>query len=172
MTRFATARVETELGPLFVAATGKGVCFLKLSAQGAEEAFDSWASRHLPAGVRGSLDGLLGRASEELDAFARGDRRVFETPLDLRGTDFQRAVWVELARIPYGQTRTYAQVARSVGNPGASRAVGMANHRNPVPILVPCHRVVASNGMGGFGAGAEWKRRLLALEGALLPFGG
>ena len=72
---------------------------------------------------------------------------------------------------PYGATRTYAQVARAIGNPGASRAVGLANNRNPVPILVPCHRVVAANGMGGFGGGLEMKQRLLSLEGALLSFG-
>lgn len=171
MTAVTAGWVETGLGRLYVAATQQGVCFIKLSPSGAEAAFEAWSERYLPGVRRSSTSPVLELAFEELRGFGRDERRVFETPLDLKGSDFQRAVWLELARIPFGVTRTYAQVAQSVGNPGASRAVGMANHRNPVPILVPCHRVVASNGMGGFGAGAEWKQRLLAHEGALLPFG-
>jgi len=91
-------------------------------------------------------------------------------PLDLRGTDFQKKCWRALLKIPYGKVRTYAQIAKSVDCPQGFRAVGMANHDNPVPIIVPCHRVLASDGtLGGYGGGLDVKRKLLELEGALQP---
>lgn len=104
----------------------------------------------------------------ELNDYFAGKRRRFSTPLDLRGTDFQLRCWHALLDIPYGQTITYAELARRVGSPRGFRAVGMANHDNPVAIIVPCHRVVASDGtLGGYGGGLEIKRALLELEGAL-----
>ena len=107
---------------------------------------------------------------EQLGEYFEGRRRVFELPLDLRGSAFQLEVWNEVARIPYGQTASYGEIAELLGKPGASRAVGSANHHNPVPIVVPCHRVIGSDGeLVGFGAGLPLKRRLLALEGLLPP---
>jgi methylated-DNA-[protein]-cysteine S-methyltransferase len=104
----------------------------------------------------------------ELDEYFAGQRRQFSFPLDLRGTNFQLACWNALRDIPYGETRSYAAIARTVGNPHGFRAVGMANHRNPVAIVVPCHRVLASDGtLCGYGGGLEVKRKLLELEGAL-----
>lgn len=104
----------------------------------------------------------------ELDEYFAGKRRQFTFPLDLRGTDFQIACWRALLAIPYGETRSYADIARAVGKPNAFRAVGMANNRNPIAIVVPCHRVIASNGtLCGYGGGLEVKRKLLQLEGAL-----
>ena len=104
----------------------------------------------------------------ELEEYFAGDRRDFSFPLDLRGTNFQLACWRALIAIPYGETRSYADIARAVGRPQGFRAVGMANNRNPVAIVVPCHRVIASDGtLCGYGGGLDIKRKLLELEGAL-----
>jgi O-6-methylguanine DNA methyltransferase len=105
---------------------------------------------------------------QELEEYFAGTRRQFTFALDLRGTNFQLACWRALLSIPYGETRTYADIARAVGRPQGFRAVGMANHRNPVAIVVPCHRVIASDGtLCGYGGGLDLKRKLLELEGAL-----
>jgi O-6-methylguanine DNA methyltransferase len=105
---------------------------------------------------------------QELDEYFAGKRRQFSFALDLRGTEFQQACWRALLAIPYGETRTYADIARAVGRPQGFRAVGMANNRNPVAIVVPCHRVIASDGtLCGYGGGLDVKRKLLELEGAL-----
>lgn len=126
------------------------------------------AHRHpirIPAGEQAPDHPLLCRAREQLTAYFNGTRQGFELPLELRGTDFQRQVWQALLEIPYGQTRSYAQLAAAIGQPSAVRAVGAANGRNPLSILVPCHRVIGSQGqLTGFGGGLEAKRRLLALE--------
>lgn len=104
----------------------------------------------------------------QLEEYFAGKRREFNFPLDLRGTEFQLACWRALLKIPYGETRSYADIARAVGRPQGFRAVGMANNRNPVAIVVPCHRVIASDGsLCGYGGGLEVKRKLLELEGAL-----
>lgn len=103
--------------------------------------------------------------ARQLAEYFAGARRAFELPLDLRGTPFQLRVWNALLRIPYGETRTYGQLAALAGHPGAARAVGAANGANPIAIIVPCHRVVASGGgLGGYGGGLDCKRFLLALE--------
>lgn len=102
----------------------------------------------------------------ELDQYFAHRRRQFDVALDLRGTEFQMLCWQELLKIPYGETRTYADIARAIHRPRAFRAVGLANHDNPVAIIVPCHRVVASDGsLCGYGGGLEIKRQLLQLEG-------
>ena len=105
---------------------------------------------------------------DELREYFDGKRREFTFPLDLRGTPFQVQCWRALLNIPYGETRSYADIARVVGKPQAFRAVGMANNRNPIAIVVPCHRVIASDGtLCGYGGGLDIKRKLLELEGAL-----
>lgn len=105
----------------------------------------------------------------QLEEYFEGRRRVFELPLDLRGSAFQKDVWNAVAQIPFGCTASYGQIAQLVGRPRASRAVGAANGQNPIPIVVPCHRVIGSDGsLTGYGGGLPLKRRLLALEG-LLP---
>lgn len=110
---------------------------------------------------------LLSKGRDEIMAYLRGERRSFDLPLDPMGTPFQQAVWAELRRIPYGETRSYAQVAAGIGKPKAVRAVGQANHRNPLPIFIPCHRVIGASGkLTGYGGGLDLKEKLLELEGA------
>jgi methylated-DNA-[protein]-cysteine S-methyltransferase len=108
---------------------------------------------------------LLVEADCQIDEYFRGRRRTFDLKLDLIGTDFQRAVWRALLTIPFGETRTYEQIARQIGKPTAMRAVGAANGRNPISIVVPCHRVIGSSGeLTGFAGGLDAKAFLLALE--------
>lgn len=108
---------------------------------------------------------VLAAAAAQLTEFLAGDRTSFEVPLRPRGTDFQRVAWAALLHIPYGETRTYREQAESVGRPSAVRAIGAANGRNPLPIFVPCHRVVGSSGaLTGYAGGVDLKRRLLDLE--------
>lgn len=108
-------------------------------------------------------------AAQQLTEYFSGTRRSFDLPLNLRGTEFQLAVWNELLRIPYGDTITYAELAQRIGRPAAIRAVGAANGANPIPVIVPCHRVIGSNGtLTGYGGGIERKQWLLAHEGRRL----
>ena len=108
---------------------------------------------------------LLRRAAQELDEYFAGTRRSFDLPLKPEGTPFQLAAWEALCRIPYGETRSYAQQAASIGRPGAARAIGQANHRNPISIFIPCHRVIGASGrLTGYGGGLDMKAFLLALE--------
>ncbi len=110
---------------------------------------------------------ILAQAREQLVAYFAGERTTFELNLSPRGTAFQRKVWAALCRIPFGSTRTYGQIADEIGAPGAARAVGSANHDNPIAIVVPCHRVVGANGtLVGYAGGLDQKRALLDLEAA------
>jgi methylated-DNA-[protein]-cysteine S-methyltransferase len=142
--------IETELGRLYLAANERGLCRVELHEAGIASLTE------VPV--------ELAEAARQLQEYARGERREFQLELDLRGSEFELRVWNALRAIPWGQTRTYGEIARAIGDPGAARAVGRANGCNPLPILVPCHRVVSSTGLGGFSAGLEWKQRLLALE--------
>jgi methylated-DNA-[protein]-cysteine S-methyltransferase len=109
---------------------------------------------------------LLVKTEEQLSEYFQGKRRHFNVPLDMRGTPFQKQVWEALLAIPFGETRSYGQLARQLGNPRAIRAVGAANGRNPVAIIAPCHRVIGSSGkLTGFAGGLEAKAHLLSLEG-------
>ena len=118
----------------------------------------------LGGGVRGDSP-LLRRTREQLGQHFTGQRKTFELPYRLTGTPFQMRVWEELCKIPYGETRSYADIAIAVERPGAGRAIGMAAHRNPIPLIVPCHRVVGADGsLTGYGGGLGAKRLLLTLE--------
>lgn len=109
---------------------------------------------------------VLSEASTQLQAYFSGQRRHFDLPLDFAGTEFQRRVWSALLTIPFGETRSYADIAQQIGSPAAVRAVGAANGRNPISIIAPCHRVIGTTGgLTGFAGGLEAKRYLLALEG-------
>lgn len=128
--------------------------------------------REIPAGIEEQAEELplqakevLEKAERQLDEYFAGERKVFNLPLAPKGTEFQKKVWAALRDIPYGETRSYGQIAAAVGNPKASRAVGMANHRNPISIIVPCHRVIGADGrLVGFGGGLWIKEKLLKLE--------
>jgi methylated-DNA-[protein]-cysteine S-methyltransferase len=110
--------------------------------------------------------GPLPEVARQLEEYFTGRRRVFDLPIRMEGTEFQRRAWRMLMEIPYGQTRSYGEQAKRIGNPNASRAVGLANGRNPIPIVVPCHRVIGADGsLTGFGGGIERKRWLLVHEG-------
>jgi O-6-methylguanine DNA methyltransferase len=164
--------IESAAGPLFLAASEKGLVALEFDTRLPGQQPIRPNPRHLRKERQDfqfeDSSGLMQRYSNELEEYFSGKRRQFTFPLDLRGTDFQLACWNALLAIPYGETRSYADIARAVEKPNAFRAVGMANNRNPVAIVVPCHRVIASDGgLCGYGGGLDVKRKLLELEGAL-----
>ncbi len=162
----------SPVGPLFLAASGKGLVALEFDARLPGQQSIRPNPRDLRAEGRAvrfeSADPKMAGYKRELEEYFAGSRRTFSFPLDLRGTEFQVACWTALLAIPYGETRSYGDIARAVGRPQGSRAVGMANNRNPIAIVVPCHRVIASDGtLCGYGGGLDIKRKLLELEGAL-----
>jgi O-6-methylguanine DNA methyltransferase len=167
-----TTNMNSTIAPLFLAASAEGLVALEFDARLPGQQSIRPNPRHLREEQKGfkfedSPRHMLPYVSE-LEEYFAGKRREFSFPLDLRGTDFQQACWRALLAIPYGETRSYADIARAVGKPNAFRAVGMANNRNPIAIVVPCHRVIASDGtLCGYGGGLDVKRKLLELEGAL-----
>jgi O-6-methylguanine DNA methyltransferase len=157
----------SPVGPLFLAASEKGLVALEFEARlpGQQTIRPNAESQGIRFAIEDrEMSGYVG----ELQEYFAGGRREFSFPLDLRGTAFQLACWRALLAIPYSETRTYADIARAVGRPQGFRAVGMANNRNPIAIVVPCHRVIASDGtLCGYGGGLDVKRKLLELEGAI-----
>jgi methylated-DNA-[protein]-cysteine S-methyltransferase len=155
-----TTFVDSPVGPLFVAADAHGLRAIEFrDNRHPVRRGGDWREGDSP---------LLRQARTQLDEYFCGRRRSFELPLSPQGTGFQREVWMRLASIPYGQTISYAQLASHVGRPTAMRAVGAANGRNPLPIVLPCHRVIGADGsLTGFGGGLPTKQFLLKLEGAL-----
>lgn len=164
---------SSPVGPLFLAASDKGLVALEFEARLPGQQSVRPNPRNLREESRQKVafeesPDLTHPYEAQLEEYFSGRRREFTFPLDLRGTDFQLACWRALSDIPYGETRTYADIARTIGKPHAFRAVGMANNRNPIAIVIPCHRVIASDGtLCGYGGGLDIKRRLLELEGAL-----
>lgn len=149
--------VDSPIGPLTLAGTGSTLLHLRMLDQTYEPNRAGWQ----PAGEDAFADVV-----DQLAAYFAGSLTTFNVDLDLRGTAFQRRVWTALQTIPYGQTRSYGEIAAQIGSPAASRAVGMANGRNPIAIIVPCHRVIgAAGGMLGYGGGIERKKILLTIEG-------
>ncbi|MFJ9538375.1 methylated-DNA--[protein]-cysteine S-methyltransferase [Streptomyces sp. NPDC101225] len=154
--------VAGPYGPLTLVADDGVLCGLYMTGQRHRPPQETFGDRD---------DTLFAEAEQQLKAYFAGELTEFTLPLSLHGTPFQRAVWDELRRIPYGETRSYGQLADALGRPSASRAVGLANGRNPIGIIVPCHRVVGADGsLTGYGGGLERKRRLLALEGGTALF--
>ncbi|HXB69681.1 MAG TPA: methylated-DNA--[protein]-cysteine S-methyltransferase [Candidatus Acidoferrales bacterium] len=126
------------------------------------------AGEGVPDAVQNPENCLLAETCAQLRAYFAGQLREFRVPLDMQGTGFQLQVWRQLGIIPYGETRSYLQIAAAIGSPAAVRAVGAANGANPIPIIVPCHRVIGASGkLVGYGGGLPLKKRLLELEGAL-----
>lgn len=144
---------RTDMGTFKIAEDGIGITELEI------------ADEKLIQDVDTAETPLLKAAAEQLEEYLSGERKSFDLPLNPKGTEFQKKVWNVLKTIPYGETRSYKQVAEAVGKPAAARAVGMANNRNPIMIVVPCHRVIGANGdLVGYGGGLDLKARLLKLE--------
>ena len=151
--------LETPIGTLRLVSNGDGLTSIE------------FPGRHgiIEEGDNQVMDPVLTAAAEQLSEYFAGTRNHFKLPLNPGGTTFQQTVWSALAEIPYGQLRSYKDIAEAIGKPKAVRAVGAANGRNPLPIVVPCHRVIGSDGsLTGFAGGLPAKTRLLTLEGALL----
>jgi methylated-DNA-[protein]-cysteine S-methyltransferase len=149
----AWTEIDSPIGPLLLTAAGGRLTGLFMSPAAP------------PPGAVRDADGVLAAARDQLGAYFAGAAREFDLPHGAHGTDFQQAVWSGLAAIPYGETRTYGQLAAAIGRPAAVRAVGLANGRNPISIVVPCHRVIGADGtLTGYGGGLERKQFLLDLE--------
>jgi methylated-DNA-[protein]-cysteine S-methyltransferase len=155
--------LDTPIGRLRLLSSGDRLAAIEFEGHHRDPGSDTEAA-----------DAVLECAAGQLRQYFAGRRRQFDLPLAPSGTAFQRAVWDALAAIPWGVVRSYTDIARAIDRPSAVRAVGAANGRNPLPIVIPCHRVIGSNGsLTGFAGGLEIKRQLLELEGSLgeLPFG-
>ncbi|MEU0385487.1 methylated-DNA--[protein]-cysteine S-methyltransferase [Streptomyces chartreusis] len=147
---------DSPYGPLTLVADDGVLCGLYMTGQRHRPPEETFGTRD---------DTLFAKTEEQLKAYFTGELKEFTVELRLAGTPFQRRVWDQLRRIPYGETRTYGQLADALGTPTASRAVGLANGRNPIGIIVPCHRVIGANGgLTGYGGGLERKQRLLDFE--------
>ncbi|MFJ8046946.1 methylated-DNA--[protein]-cysteine S-methyltransferase [Streptomyces luteogriseus] len=147
---------DSPYGPLTLVAEDGVLCGLYMTDQRHRPQEETFGTRD---------DTLFAETEEQLKAYFAGELKEFTVALRLTGTPFQRTVWDRLRRIPYGETRTYGQLADTLGAPTASRAVGLANGRNPIGIIVPCHRVIGANGsLTGYGGGLERKQRLLDFE--------
>jgi len=166
MVKMYRRALDTSIGRLTLYGTEQSLLAIALPSperQGPER-------RLLPAGEAICEDaGSLEEPARQLTEYFEGARKAFDLKLDLRGTDFQLGVWQAVAAVPYGQTRTYADIARAAGRPSAARASGAANGANPLPIVIPCHRIIGSNGsLTGYGGGLDLKQQLLTLEGATI----
>lgn len=148
-------KINSRIGPLYLVASEKGLQGVFWTKQRAPMATDESERRSL----------ILKKAELQLEEYLSGKRKDFDLPLDPRGTEFQKRVWEQLTKIPYGQTRSYKDIAKALNQESASRAVGSANGQNPLSIIVPCHRVISSNGsLGGYAGGLGIKEALLSLE--------
>ncbi len=165
--RLCSQELESSVGTLVVSGSPRGICRICFSVQSSTDS-SSWFSRHFTCLPEKGCQPTVHQAIEQLSGYFEGKRHVFQLPLDLRGTPFQLRVWNELLRIPYGSTVSYGEVASRIGNPRAGQAVGAAVGRNPVPIVVPCHRVIGQDGsLVGFAGGLATKAKLLELEGGV-----
>ena len=157
---------ETGLGNVHTAATEKGLAIVSLPGK-SRKAFEAKINKHfsdfriLPGGP------VNKQAQKQITAYLDGKLKKFTLKLDIQGTPYQKKVLKQVSRIPYGKTVTYGQIASQTGCSGASRAVGNANARNCLPLVIPCHRVVATNGPGGYDGGVKMKLRLLKMEGSI-----
>jgi methylated-DNA-[protein]-cysteine S-methyltransferase len=145
------AVMDSPMGPLTVASTEKGIASIHFGNTLPDGAVTDLSANHATV--------------EQLTEYFEGKRTRFDVQLDVEGTPFQKAVWNELLRIPYGETRTYGEIAKAIGRPGAARAVGLANHDNPIAVVIPCHRVLGRDGsLTGYAGGIHLKAQLLSIE--------
>jgi O-6-methylguanine DNA methyltransferase len=165
MEKIYCRKIETSWGRFFAAASPSGICRIDLPGQTADS-FVEWLQKKYPsAEIIPSPDPVLIRLEKQLVNYFERQLTQFDLPLSLAGTPFQQSVWQELLKIPYGETLSYIELARRLGNPLSVRAVGTANGANPLPIVIPCHRVIGAGGkLIGYGGGLEMKQKLLQLE--------
>jgi len=169
--------VKSEMTPVYwdtlqhhtwtfhLAATAAGVCCITLPNE-TFSTLEQWVAKHVPGATLVHDEQKLNPFMEQLQAYLNGQRKVFTLPLDFKGTPFQVRVWRTLLEIPFGETGSYSQIAAGIGHPTAVRAVGSANGANPIPIVVPCHRIIGKNGtLTGYRGGVAMKAELLRLEG-------
>jgi methylated-DNA-[protein]-cysteine S-methyltransferase len=157
---------QTPLGLIRTAATSKGLAVVALPGA-SKRRFDEKIRRLFPD-YKMLPGGVINRqAQQQITAYLEGRLKKFTLPLDIRAGGFHKKVLQRVSKIPYGKTATYGQIAKSIGHPNAYRAVGVANARNNLPIVIPCHRVVAATGLGGYGGGLALKKKLLRLEEAI-----
>ena len=156
-------RISTPIVDLVILSTQKGVFRVFLEPE--EEYYSQWVKKEAENKFQIVSAEKLSTASKQLLKYSTGKRRQFDCPLDARGTTFQLKVWQALLTIPYGTTKSYSWVSHKINKPGSSRAVGLANGQNPIPIIIPCHRVIGKNGkLTGFRGGIPLKKRLLEHE--------
>ena len=149
-------KYETIIGPLYILESNGSIVSISNRDQGWEAIYKETS--------------LIKEAFRQLSEYFSGERKFFDLPIQTKGTDFQEKVWDTLKQIPYGETRSYKDIATAIGNPKAVRAVGMANNRNPIMIVIPCHRVIGANGqLIGYGGGLDVKEKLLTLEKIKYP---
>lgn len=147
---------DTEIGKISIMDNGIGITDI------------NFIKEDLPSGFNQVETSLIKEAKHQLDEYLEGNRKSFDIPLSFAGTDFQKSVWNALMAIPYGETKCYSEIAEYIGNSKACRAVGLANNRNPISIIIPCHRVIGKNGkLVGYGGGLDIKEKLLKLENIL-----
>ena len=164
--RISAGTLKTPIGVLHVAASAGAVLHIELPRAHAARSFDGWIERHL---LHRATTPVLRAALAQLREYFAGKRRAFDVPVDPDGTEFQRRVWAAMAAIPFGETRSYGSIAAELGAPDKARAVGAAAGANPIPIIIPCHRVIGTDGsLTGYGGGLRMKVWLLRHEGALL----
>jgi O-6-methylguanine DNA methyltransferase len=157
---------ETNIGIIYIASSEKGVCKISLTLNSSSE-FKSWIKKHFNEYEIVESKKENKDAIEQIKLYLARKLKKFDLPIDLIGTDFQKKVWRETMKIPYGETITYSMLAKKIHRPNSQRAVGNALGANPLPIIVPCHRVIASDGsLGGYSGGIKIKEFLLGLEGA------
>ncbi len=157
---------NTKFGTVRTAATDRGLALLVLPGV-PRDRFERLVASHFSDFDITVAHSINLQAEKQIAEYLSGSRRSFQLKLDLQGTPFQIMTLKQVARIPYGKTRTYGEIAAAIGHPGAARAVGSANARNRLPLVIPCHRVVAASDIGGYGGGRDLKQKLLTLEGAL-----
>jgi len=167
MEMLAATRFETPIGPLRAVSSEKGLAYLELPHQNGR-GLAGWMKTHAADARLLDRSASTDAVVDQILEYTEGARRAFELDLDLRATAFQLAVYRHVAKIPYGRTLAYADIADALGHPTAVRAVGAANGANPIPLVIPCHRVIARGGaLQGYAGGLELKARLLVMEGAV-----
>ncbi|MFC5450720.1 methylated-DNA--[protein]-cysteine S-methyltransferase [Paenibacillus aestuarii] len=164
------AEIDSPIGPLVLVASSQGLCAVEFGTLiDNKEKLEAWAGRWYGEFTLQEDRQRLTPVVQQLEQYFQGKRAAFEGELDLQGTEFQKKVWQALLKVPYGHTASYKDIAAAIGSPKAVRAVGGANNRNPIPVLIPCHRIIGASGeLVGYGGGLDIKVFLLELEGIVV----